>query len=232
MSRAVVRRCHDPATIERILREDAIDEPILSFTPSLLKRAVNDLLAPSPQVFFVTVDWDERPAGFVFGHTLGPMMWRRFARKYFTRHPAAIAYVVWRLRVTRPARHWLKRRTARRQSTGAKAAQPLTVPRVDRPFSWSSSESGAGQVDQLFVRSEFRGLGLAPMLLHGIVDAMARDGVSLIEAHVDPGNFASLRAFLKAGWDAYETAGHDFYVSCRPDREPPQPADNSTLSTR
>jgi RimJ/RimL family protein N-acetyltransferase len=76
----------------------------------------------------------------------------------------------------------------------------------------------------LFVSSKYRGLGLATGLLLFAVEEMSKGGVSLVEAHVDSGNLASVRAFLKAGFHAFRTTGGDFYVSYQvPDLQPKGP---------
>ena len=54
---ALVRRTHDPALIERILRADSFDAPIPYF-PRFLRRAVRELLAPSSDVYFIVAEVD------------------------------------------------------------------------------------------------------------------------------------------------------------------------------
>jgi hypothetical protein len=49
-----------------------------------------------------------------------------------------------------------------------------------------------------------------------VTSEMARQDVTLVEAHVDEGNLASLKAFLKAGWTAVQTRDGDYYLSYRP----------------
>lgn len=214
----VMRRCQDPVLIEKILHDDYFDAPIPYFSGALIRRA-RDLLASSPDVYFVTAEVRGEYAGFVFGHTLGQSMWRNFARAHLARHPFAIAWLVFRLKVLRPLQqklgHWLRWKGPAAEDVAANV-QALRVPRLDRPFAWSAGRPNTGQVDLLFVRDSFWGLGLAPQLLGHTAAEMARQGVTLIEAHVDPWNYASLRAFLKAGWEVYQTTGGDFYVCYHP----------------
>jgi GNAT superfamily N-acetyltransferase len=212
----VARRTRDPEEIEGILRRDAIDAPTPYFTARLLRTAVRDLLASSPDVFFVTAHVQERYAGFVFSHALGPTMWRDFARRHALSHPIDLGLMMARLYLLVPLRRRFARQTRRsdqdrtfERTQGA----PIAVPRSDTAFAWSRGNVRVGQVDMLFVRGDFRGLGVAPEMLRCVVRAMADRGVTRAEAHVDPGNYASLRAFLKAGWTGMEMSGGDFHVS-------------------
>jgi len=211
----VARRTRDPEEIERILRQDAIDAPTPYFSPRLLRTAVRDLLAPSPDVFFITAEVQGRYAGFVFSHALGPGMWRDFAIRHVFRHPVALGMLMVRLHLLVP----LRRRWARQAgSPGNRTSErtkgvPIPVPKSDKLFSWTRGKGRVGQVDMLFVRDDCRGLGVAPEMLHCVIQEMARRDVTLAEAHVDPGNYSSLRAFLKSGWSGIEMADGDFYVS-------------------
>jgi len=216
----VFRRCHDPIVIEQILRSDAFDAPIPYFPRSFLRRSVRDLLAPSRDVYFVIAELHGEYAGFTLGHTLGPTLWRKFARAQLARHPFAIGWIVFRLKALRPLQWklggWLRRTRSLAADVSPNLTGILTVPKIDRPFAWSAERPDIGQVDQLFVRSRFRGLGLAPQLLRHLTAEMARQKVTLIEAHVDADNYSSLRAFLKAGYEAFQATGGDFYVCHRP----------------
>ena len=221
MRETVVRRTHDPALIERILLSDSFDAPIPYFPRRFLRSAVRDLLAPSSDVYFIVAELDGEYAGFVLAHTLGPTIWRKFARTQVWRHPLAIAWLMARLK-TRPLGWTLRRWLRRRPAPVALAQPPATlvpgVVEMDRPFAWSPERPDIGQLDQFFVPLRFRGLGLAPQLLRQTMKEMAVGGVSMIEAHVDETNEASLRAFLSAGWEAFRASGGDFYVACRLDR--------------
>jgi len=214
------RRTHDPAEIEAILRADAFDAPIPYLSTALLRRAVRDLLAPSARVFFIVAEVERDYAGFVFAHTLGPTFWRAFAREQLPRHPLAVAWLIVRLKLLRPL-HW----RLRRLRAGMRKPVPVSssvgsprvaVPRLDRPFTWSAARPDIGQLDQIYVRDEHRGLGVAPRLLEQLKVEMRGTGISLVEAHVDGANQPSVRAFLKGGWEAYEMAGGDYYVCWKP----------------
>ena len=209
-----VHRSHDPATIERILAADGFDEPFPSFTRRLLRHAVRTLLAPAPRIYFIVAEVNGQYAGFAFGHTLGPGLWRQFAREHLTRYPLALAYVVVRLKVVRPATRRLHRIVGRLRSAAPAAEEPggSQVETMSAPFAWSSERPNTGQVDLFFVRPECRGVGVGPRVLRCMTDEMAADGVTLIEAHADPGNMASVRAFLKAGFEGYRATGGDFYL--------------------
>lgn len=214
--RPVARRTRDPEEIERILRQDAIDAPTPYFSRRLLRTAVRSLLASSPDVFFVTADVQGRYAGFVFSHALGPGMWRDFARRHVFRHPVALGMLMMRLHVLVPLRRKLAQQ--RGSPLGGRTSErtkgiPVSVPKSDKVFAWSRGKGRVGQVDMLFVRDDYRGLGVAPEMLHCVIREMAGRDVTLAEAHVDPGNYSSLRAFLKAGWTGIEMSDGDFYVS-------------------
>ena len=217
MHKTVVRRTHDAALIERILLADSFDAPIPYFPRRFLRSAVRDLLAPSPDVYFIVAEVDGEYAGFVLAHTLGPTIWRKFARTQIWKHPLAIAWLVMRLKA-RPLTWMLQRWLRARPAPVAGSAEPLNlvpgVVEVDRPFAWSPERPDLGQLDQFFVRARFRGLGLAPRLLRETMKEMAAGQVSMIEAHVDETNEASLRAFVSAGWEAFRASGGDFYVAC------------------
>jgi GNAT superfamily N-acetyltransferase len=211
---AVCRRCHEAGVIEQALREDYYDVPIRYFPGPFLRRAVRELLAPSPDVYFVTAELQGQYAGFVFGHTLGQNVWRRFARANWARHPLSIVWLLVRLRLLMPFRQRLARR---RRTTGAAgragpANHGLTFPKLNHPFRWSAERPDIGHIDMVFVRDKFRGLRLASQLIGYTTTEMARQGVTLVEAHVDADNSASRRAFLKAGWEVFQTAGGDYYL--------------------
>ena len=220
MRETLVRRTHDPALIERILRADSFDAPIPYFPRRFLRRAVRELLAPASDVYFIVAEVDGEYAGFILAHTLGPTIWRKFARSQVWRHPLALGWLSLRLKA-RPLAWRLRRLLRRRSVPVTPPEQPASLPpgvqQIDRPFAWSSERPDIGQLDQFFVRAEFRGLGLAPQLLRQTMTDMARGRVSMIEAHVDETNEPSLRAFLRAGWKAFRTSDGDFYVACQLD---------------
>jgi hypothetical protein len=214
----VFRRSHDPVVIERVLRKHALGSLIPAFPRRFLRSAVRELVATSPRVYFVVAELDGIVCGFALAQTIGPTMWRRFARANLLRHPFAIAWIVLRHKIFTPIAGQLRRsRTVdRSRITAGRISQELDIPRVDRPFSWTSwagNRPDVGQVDALFVCDSCRGRRVASGLLRFVQKEMTSSGVTLIEAHVDGTNIASLRAFRSAGWDACETAGGEFYVS-------------------
>jgi GNAT superfamily N-acetyltransferase len=193
---------------------DYYDAPIRYFPVPFLRRAVRDLLAPSLDVYFVTGELRGQFAGFVFGHTLGQHLWRRFALNNFARHPLSITWLLIQLRCLVPLRQRLAR--WRRTSGPAKDLRPVrampTIRMLAHPFQWSPEQRDIGHIDMVFIRDEFRGLGLASQLIGFTTTEMARSGVAVVEAHVDVDNPASLRAFHKAGWEVFQTTGGDFFV--------------------
>ncbi len=166
-------------------------------------------------------------AGFVLTHLLGPTLWRKFAREQFAKHPFGIVWVTIRLKVVRPLLWKIKRWLAlTRNSTTPLPVEMDSAPsvrKVDRPFAWSAAGPDIGQLDQIFVRTAFRGRDIAPRMLEQLKLEMADRPVTLVEAHVDATNRASLRSFLKAGWEAYQTSGGDYYVCWRPSRAKNEP---------
>jgi len=219
-SDVVFYRTHDRGVIERILRADAFDAPIPYFSDALLRSAVDGLLAPSPDVYFLVAEVRGEYAGFALTHLLGPTLWRKFAREQVAKHPFGIGWLTIRLKVIRPLLWKMNRWAARARKPAAQPPRdvpsPPSVRRVDRPFAWSAPSPDIGQLDQIFVRADFRGRDIAPGLLEQLKLEMAERPFTLVEAHVDATNRASLRAFLKAGWEAYETSGGDYYVCWRP----------------
>src|SRR5690348_13607638 len=123
MSAIEVRRIRDAEYIERVLRQDAFDEPIPFFPPRLLRHAVRDFLAPDERAYFVVAEVDGRYAGFVFAHALGVGLWRGFARNAIGRYPLAVATVVLRL---------MLRRARTRLQVRKRSQRPATEPRADR----------------------------------------------------------------------------------------------------
>jgi ribosomal protein S18 acetylase RimI-like enzyme len=205
------RRITDPAYIERVLQADAFDVPIPLFPDRLLKHAVRTYLAPSDRVFFIVGEVDGQYAGFVFAHALGVDIWRVFARRALVRHPFEVARVAARIK----ARGWWSRL---RPHSGERTSTPAAVPGIQalgRPFAWSK-EPGLAQVDQLFVKREFRGLRLGAIMLRTANVHMAEAGAVLAEAHVDAGNDASVKAFAGAGWDVFRADAGDYYARWTP----------------
>ena len=210
-----VRRCHDAEIIAEVLARDYFDAPICYFPKGLIKAAAKDFMATSPNAYFLLAEANDRYAGFVFGHTAGPKLWRRFAATQMFSHGPSLARVVFAQFIAKPIRSFLNRRHRRpgasRSRIGPKEL-PSDVGQIQRPFAWSPHTRNRGQIDLLFVNGNFRGQGIARRLLTAMTTEMSAAGVSLVEAHVDPENIASLRAFLCADWQAYQMLGADFYL--------------------
>jgi GNAT superfamily N-acetyltransferase len=204
----VVRRSHDPAELTRVFEEEYFDDPIRSF-PSGLKRAfAAEWCVTSPDIYFVTAKVDGRPAGFVFGHAMGNGLVKLFGRRNPRHLPALV-------------RTYLRMRFAPGGYSGEAAAVPadtghvdaafaaLGIPADQRPFAWSDA-ARAARIALLSVNNAYRGHGLARLLLDRAAEEMAAHGIDTVEAHIDPYNLSSVRAFLKSGYEMRRMAGKDF----------------------
>src|SRR5262249_46023271 len=149
---------------------------------------------------------------FLFGHTLGPGLWRRFAREHWYRHLFALLWVAVMMRVLRPLRRRLRRRRGS-PSADDPAAQvrALNLRQLNHPFRWSPHRPGLGCTELIFVRKDFRGQGVAPRLYQFLAEEMRYRGVRIIEGHIDAYNYASVRANLKCGWEIFQTTGNGLY---------------------
>jgi hypothetical protein len=217
-SEVSVIRCHDAATIQRLLSDDYFDYPVCLFTRRLL-RAAAKWLAESDEVYFMAAESGAHPVGFVFAHTLGFRLWRVFARQHLWLLPHAL----WVLAKLRLFRRWSypHRRFAHARPQAAFAEMAgLGLPKIEAPFKSRTPDSRTGYVDLLFVSRESRGQNLGPLMLQGLVREMGARGVRIVEAHIDPGNYASARAFLKAGWTVVQTSTNDFLatIQCNDER--------------
>lgn len=207
-----VERCRQPERIERILAEDYFDEPIRYFSRSLIHAVASDWFARSDDIFFLTASVNGHYAGFVFAHRLGPAMWRDYVRSHWHKHPLSLSWVIWRQFGWERLRGHLRRLVRPRPVSTNKTRELPEVPRLDRPFGWTTDRPDVAQLDLLFVSPPYRGHGVAAALLDGTIGVLRTAGVSLVESHVDPWNAASLRAFLKAGWQAFQMSANDFYL--------------------
>ncbi len=208
--------CRDPGLIETILTDDYFDAPVCYFPTALIRTAAQDWFCATPGIYLVTAEADGHYAGFVFGHTLGPGLWRQFARRQVQRHFGALSWVWFQTQVWQPLRGRFAKWT---RPAEIREPAPLWVedlPRLRRPFQWSPPRPGLGYVDLLFVRPAFRGRGLAPRLLQRLGHEMRNRGVEAIESHVDAANYVSLTAFRKAGWQAFRTTDGAFHLHHRP----------------
>jgi GNAT superfamily N-acetyltransferase len=209
----VVRRSRDPEVIARVLEEEYFDDPIRSF-PSGLKRAfAAEWCAARGDVYFVTAEVDGRPAGFVLGHAMGDQLVRLFGRSK-PRHLPALVLTYLRLRLAPggPSSEAavVPEDTARVDAEFA----ALGIPEDARPFAWSA-DARAARIALLSVNRAYRGHSLARRLLDCVADEMAADGLDAVEAHIEPYNLSSVRAFLKSGYELRRMAGKDFFARRR-----------------
>jgi hypothetical protein len=214
--RIQVQRCRDPWYIEQILSEDYFDDPVRRFPTRLIHAIAHEWFAASDQIVLMTVEVEGEHAGFVFAHRIGPQLWRQWAREQFPRHALTLAWAWVRCRLLPAVTQWQRRQQAPAVPNGRMPEWAAQLPRLGRAFRWSSDRAHTGYLDLLLVREPFRGRNLAPVLLRGLCQEMANQGVTLIESHVDPHNYASLRAFLKAGWEAFRADRNDWYLRYRP----------------
>jgi GNAT superfamily N-acetyltransferase len=211
-----VQRCRDPRRIARILSEDYFDDPVRRFPARLIRAIAQEWFATSEQIVLMTVQVDQEYAGFVFAHTIGPTLWRQWAREQFPRHALTLASVWLRCRLSPAMTGWRARRQPAATQNDHMPEWAARLPRLGKAFGWRVDGANTGYLDLLLVREPFRGRNLAPRMLRGLSQEMANQGVTLIESHVDPRNYASLRAFMKAGWEPFRAERNDWYLRYRP----------------
>jgi ribosomal protein S18 acetylase RimI-like enzyme len=197
--------------IYRFLREDYFDYPVCLFTRRLTSAAAL-WLAASADVYFVVAHVEDRPVGFVFAHTLGYRLWRKFAGQ----HPALFPHTFWVLAKLRLFRRWSYPHTrfahARPHDASTEMAE-LRLPKSGSPFIRQEPDGRTGFVDLVYVANESRGRSLGSRMLEFLVCEMDSRGLRSIVAHIDPQNYASARAFLKAGWTVLETSTRDLLAT-------------------
>ncbi|MGI9067130.1 MAG: GNAT family N-acetyltransferase [Pyrinomonadaceae bacterium] len=208
-----ISRCLDQELIATILRRDYFDDPVPHLSPRVIKTFARSWIASRSQVYLLTAEADGTYAGFVFGHTLGPRFWRRFA----THHPNLLPPLVWAsLKMKFAAKKKLSEaKTLPNPPAGddlESEIAALEISTIPQPFAWAPEGSGAGLIPLLFVDPVHRGKGVASHLLNQLSDEMFRDGAKIVEAHIDLQNFSSVRAFLKAGFEVYRMATNDFWA--------------------
>src|SRR2546423_1771411 len=74
-----LRRCRDPHAVEMILRRDYCDDPVRRSPAGVIRSLARGWFARSRDIYLYCAEINGRYAGFVFGHTLGPSIWKRFA---------------------------------------------------------------------------------------------------------------------------------------------------------
>jgi GNAT superfamily N-acetyltransferase len=196
------------------LRRDYFDRPVCYFSDGLL-RALARWIAKSNQVFLVTAEVDGKYAGFIFGHTLHPnLIWRQFARAnpwYFHE-----IFWVWLRMHFFP---WVNVHMLKKRRPGGPGnpenmdkLQELNIQTLDRPFAWSPNDPHIGYTELSFVAETYRGLGLSQHLSTRLCQEMSKNGVNLVESHIDSNNYSAVRATLKHGFEIFRMRGGDFYV--------------------
>ena len=206
--RVTVRRCREADFIARILQRDYFDEPICHFPRSTIRALASSWFATKRGIYFLIAEVDGSYAGFVFGHTLGSNLWRLFARE----HPQHFPAFFWA---------WARMRMPGGLLRINRNVSPQTVPLVEvaeerngssstRSFAWSPANMRTGRIGLVYVNPDYRGYGVATLLLDDLVQQMATDGVARVEAHIDSLNTSSVRAFRKSGWQVTRMAAGDF----------------------
>jgi RimJ/RimL family protein N-acetyltransferase len=205
-----VQRCRDHDVITGILRRDYFDDPIPRLSDNVIQTFARQWIATRREMYLLRAEVDGSYAGFVFGHTLGPRFWRLFARK----HPNHFPELVWtalKMRFGGKAEPGSALRLNGSNSADLESRiTGLKIPTL--PQAWAPADSGTGFIPLLFVNSDYRGHGVAALLLNQLSEAMFRDGAKCVEAHVDLHNSSSVRAFQKAGFEVYRMATDDFWA--------------------
>lgn len=207
-----VRRSRDAGVIARILDKEYFDEPIRSFPAGLKRAFAAEWCAKRDDVYFVTAEVDGRPAGFVFGHAMGDGLVKLFGRRK-PRHLPALVWTFLRLKFAPGGKGPTSEAAAVPADTSKVEAEfaALGIPHLAQPFAWSQDARDA-RIALLSVRPEYRGLGLARRLLDATAEEMKAGGVGAVEAHIDPYNLPSVRAFLKSGYELRRMGGGDFFA--------------------
>lgn len=216
--RVTVSRCRDAEVIERVLRERYFDDPIRRFPAGLRRAFAASWCAKREEVYMVVAEVGGEEAGFVLGHTLGDELFRRFARE----HPLHLPALAWTRLLMRlsPAAPYAEAEGPS-DAAGRAAVEEqyaaLAIPRSGRPFAWSPGDGRTGRISLLYVDPRFRGHSLARRMLDLIAEEMRAAGARGVEAHVNPYNIASVRAFMKSGYEVSRASGSDFFARKRLD---------------
>lgn len=205
-----VERCHNADVVLNFLKHEYYDSPVCFF-PDRVLTAASQWLVRLPEALVLVASCETQIAGFLFGHSLGPGLWRRFAKEHINLGPWFAQYAISR---------FLNRRSNRFDSRNLSGTvderEPKVIvglPATERPFEWTKPGSGTGYIDMVYVKPEFRGCGLAPALLRASETEMRNAGLQRIEAHIDQSNVPSVIAFLKTGWSVARARGGDFLAS-------------------
>lgn len=203
-------RTRNPIEIAELLRRDYYDAPICYFSVRLINAAAN-WLASSPEVFFLTAEMGDKQIGFVLGHSHGPKLWRRFARRHFYLAPWLAWYFFARcFGIKQGGACFVGNHRPEERHVQATHAHVATI---NEPFAWSPPGAHTGYVELIHVNHKFRGRGLASKLLRAVANEMCSSGIRRIEAHIDSENYSSVAAFQKSGWQVLRTGTGDYLAS-------------------
>ena len=195
----IVSRCSDVNRASHILERDFQNAPVCFLSRGALQSLARTWTGHVADIALLNAEVGGEYAGFVLAQARGKRFWQSVVRE----HPACLGSF---------AVAWARTRLRHQAGPHLAAGAPVDVPVLDRPFEWSSA-SGVSMVEYLFVHSAFRGRRVAPALLLEAERQMRAAGATKIEAHIDGQNFASVRAFLTAGWDVFRMTTDDFYTS-------------------
>jgi GNAT superfamily N-acetyltransferase len=195
----IVSRCSDVDRAIHILEQDLKDPPLCFLSRKAIESLARAWTRHVADIALLNAEVGGAYAGFVLAQARG----RRFWRSVVQEHPASLGSF---------AVAWARTRLRHQAGPHLAAGAPVDVPALDRPFEWSTTP-GVSMVEYLFVHPSFRGRRVAPALLMEAERQMRAAGATSIEAHVDGQNYASVRAFLTAGWDVFRMTTDDFYTS-------------------
>ncbi len=201
-----ISKCVNSEQIYRIIDQNYSDEPLRSFSNGVKRTFSKSWCLNKLEVCFLVAEIDGREAGFLIGHSLGPRIWRAFAKEHL-QHLVSIFYVLLRQRVKR------KFRTEPQTTTHSISEDDLKLTNTNRPFPWQTSWGNGAILEFIMVYPEHRGQSIAPKLIQQFTKEMNLVGASYCEAHISPYNSASARAFIKSGWAVYRTKFGDIWAS-------------------
>ena len=210
---AAVSRCRDAGLIELIFERDYFDDPIRSFPAPLRRAFAGSWCAKREEVYLVVGDVGGERAGFVLAHTLGDRLFKGFARAH-PRHLPALAWAALRMKLSRAEPYPEAEGPSDPAGRAAVDEQvaALGIRQTGRPFAWSPADGRTGRISLLYVDASYRGHGLARRMLDRVAGEMRAGGAHSVEAHINPYNLPSVRAFLKSGYEVSRTAGGDFFA--------------------
>ena len=194
----LVSRCTDYERALMILQRDFQDAPVCFFSRGLAAALARSWTRPSDDIALLNAEIDGEYAGFVLVHARGPRFWRSVVLEH-PRHAARFLVA------------WVRTRRGRHRGPDRASGPVVDLTALNVPFKWSE-KPGVAVVEFIFVRSEFRGRGVAKALLGEAERTMQRAAASVVEAHIDFLNFASVRAFQSAGWEVFRMSTGDYWA--------------------